>query len=64
MERSGLVKMDNDKIKITAKGKEVLNVMILGDERSIFEHDGSNPLYRTALSNTDVGARLKKQGRK
>lgn len=60
LERSGLVKMDNDKVTITAKGKEVLNVMILGDERSIFEHDGTNPLYREAKANTDVGKRIKR----
>lgn len=64
MERAGLVKSEYDKVKITAKGKDVLNVMILGDERSIFDHDGSNPKYVTALSNTNVGQRLKKTGKK
>ena len=62
MEKEGLVKMDNDKVAITEKGKEVLNVMILGDERSIFNHDGSNPKYVTALANTDVANRIKKKG--
>lgn len=64
MEKEGLVKMNHDKVAITEKGKEVLNVMILGDERSIFNHDGSNPKYVTALANTDVASRMKKKGQK
>lgn len=62
MEKEGLVKMNHDKVAITEKGKEVLNIMILGDERSIFEHDGTNPRYVTALANTDVASRMKKKG--
>ena len=62
MEKEGLVKMNHDKVAITDKGKEVLNVMILGDERSIFDHDGTNPRYVTALANTDVASRIKKKG--
>lgn len=62
MEKEGLVRMNHDKVSITEKGKEVLNVMILGDERSIFDHDGTNPKYVTALSNTDVASRIKKKG--
>lgn len=62
MEKEGLVRANHDKVAITDKGKEVLNVMILGDERSIFNHDGSNPRYVTALANTDVAARIKKKG--
>ena len=64
MEKEGLVSMSNDKVAITEKGKEVLNVMILGDERSIFNHDGTNPQYVTALANTDVAGRMKKKGKK
>lgn len=64
MEKEGLVKMSNDKVAITDKGKEVLNVMILGDERSIFEYDGSNPRYVTALANTDVAYKMSKKGNK
>jgi len=64
MEKEGLVRMNHDKVAITEKGREVLNVMILGDERSIFNHDGSNPKYVTALANTDVAGRMKKKGQK
>jgi len=52
MKEAGLVKMIGENIEITEKGSKVINVMILGDERSIFEDDGTNVDYNKALDNT------------
>ena len=52
MSEAGLIKVIGDSIEITEKGSKVINVMILGDERSIFEDDGSNVDYNKALDNT------------
>ena len=48
----GLIKVIGDNIEITEKGSKIINVMILGDERSIFEDDGTNVDYSKALDNT------------
>ena len=52
MSDAGLIKIIGDNIEITEKGSKVINVMILGDERSIFEDDGTNIDYNTALNQT------------
>jgi hypothetical protein len=52
MERAGLVKDLGDKIEVTTKGKDVIKTMILGDDKSIFEEDGSVLPYETAFANT------------
>ena len=52
MSESGLIKVIGDNIEITEKGSKIINVMILGDDRSIFEDDGTNVDYNKALSNT------------
>ena len=54
MKDAGLVKVIGENIEITEKGAKVINVMILGDDRSIFEDkkDGSIVDYNKALSNT------------
>jgi hypothetical protein len=52
MSDAGLIKVIGDSIEITEKGSKVINVMILGDERSIFEDDGRDVDYNTALNNT------------
>ena len=52
MSDAGLIKIIGENIEITEKGSKVINVMILGDERSIFEDDGSNIDYNKALNNT------------
>ncbi len=52
MSEAGLIKAIGDNIEITEKGSKVINVMILGDERSIFEDDGTNVEYNVALNNT------------
>jgi len=50
MEKAGLVKSIGNKIEITSKGEEVIRVMILGDNDSIFE---DNPVdYNKALATT------------
>ena len=52
MADSGLIRVIGDNIEITEKGSKIINVMILGDERSIFEDDGTNVDYNKALNNT------------
>ncbi len=52
MADAGLIKVIGDNIEITEKGSKIINVMILGDERSIFEDDGTNVDYNKALDNT------------
>ena len=41
-----------DNIKITEKGSKVINIMILGDDRSIFEDEGIVIDYNMALDKT------------
>jgi len=50
MEKSGLVKSVGDKIEITNKGAEVIRVMVLGDNKSIFENDNETIDYEKALA--------------
>ena len=52
MKNAGLVKSFGDKIEITEKGANTLKVMILGDEKSVFEEDGEIIDYHKALNNT------------
>ena len=52
MKDAGLITAIGDDIKITEKGSKVINVMILGDERSIFEDDGLVIDYNIALNNS------------
>lgn len=52
MADSGLIKAIGENIEITEKGAKVINVMLLGDDRSIFEDDGKAVDYSTALNNT------------
>jgi hypothetical protein len=52
MRDAGLVKPIGENIQITSKGSDIINVMILGDDRSIFEDDGKTIDYSAALNNT------------
>ena len=52
MQKAGLVKVIGDNFEVTEKGANVIKVMILGDDRSIFEEDGVNLDFHTALDNT------------
>lgn len=52
LSKDGLIQEHGSKIKITKKGKEILKVMVLGDERSVFEDDGSNINHHEALAHT------------
>ena len=54
MKNAGLIKVIGENIEITEKGAKVINVMILGDDRSIFEKDGNEIDYHTALDKTKV----------
>jgi hypothetical protein len=52
MQKADLVKVLGDKFEVTEKGANVIKVMILGDDRSVFEENGLNVDYHTALDNT------------
>ena len=52
MKQAGLITAIGDNLEITEKGSKIINVMILGDDRSIFEDDGTNVEYNKALDNT------------
>lgn len=52
MKDSGLVLAIGDNLQITDKGQKIIRVMILGDDRSIFEDDGVVLDYNKALSHT------------
>ncbi len=52
MKEAGLIRLIGDNIEITEKGSKVINIMILGDDRSIFEDDGIAIDYNIALDQT------------
>ena len=52
MKDEGLVLAIGDNLQITDKGQKIIKVMILGDDRSIFEDDGNVLDYNKALSST------------
>lgn len=52
LSKDGLIQEHGSKLKITKKGKEVLKVMVLGDERSVFDDDGTNVNHIEALAHT------------
>ena len=52
MKDEGLVLAIGDNLQITAKGQKIIRVMILGDDRSIYEDDGGVLDYNKALNHT------------
>ena len=52
MKEEGLVLAIGDNLQITDKGQKIIRVMILGDDRSIFEDDGGIVDYNKALNHT------------
>ena len=52
MQKAGLAKMVGNEVEVTAKGSEIIKVMILGDDRSVFEDTPVVIDYNQALSNT------------
>ena len=52
MKDEGLVLAIGDNLQITDKGQKIIRVMILGDDRSIFEDDGNVLEYNKALNHT------------
>ena len=52
MQKEGLVVDIGDKLELTSKGTEVIKIMILGDERSIFDDNGYNISYNEAVAKT------------
>ena len=61
MQKSDLVKVIGDNFEVTEKGANVIKVMILGDDRSVFDEDGINLDFHTALDNTRNVKTAKKQ---
>ena len=52
MVKAGLVRNIGENIELTKKGKNIIKVMILGDDRSIFDSDNTIIDYNEALANT------------
>lgn len=52
MKEDGLVLAIGDNLSLTDKGTKVIRIMILGDDRSVFEDDGTAIDYNVALSNS------------
>lgn len=63
MKNAGLIKAIGDNIEVTDKGSKVIKVMILGDDKSIFEDDGKFIDYNTAIDQTK-GVKTAKKLRK
>lgn len=51
LESEGLIESMGDKIKVTSKGENIIKIMVLGDDNSIFDKSGSLS-YDQALRNT------------
>ncbi len=52
MKKAGLIRVIGENIEITEKGAKVINIMILGDDRSSFEDDELIIDYNQALDST------------
>lgn len=52
MKDTGLIQAIGDNLKITDKGQKIIKIMILGDDRSIFDDDGVVIDYNKALDQT------------
>jgi hypothetical protein len=54
MKKANLVITIGDKIEITKKGENIIKVMVLGDDRSIYDKNSMTEDidYNTALNNT------------
>ena len=61
MVSEGLVRCIGDKLEITSRGSEVIKTLILGDERSSFEDDGTDPTVREASAKINARANKKKK---
>lgn len=52
MKKAGLIRVIGEDIEITEKGAKIINIMILGDDRSSFENNELIIDYNQALDNT------------
>lgn len=52
MKNAGLVKVIGNDIQLTSKGEKVIRIMILGDDRSVFDNNEIIIDYNTALNKT------------
>jgi hypothetical protein len=57
MTKAGLARQIGNKIEITEKGARVIRIMLLGDDHSSLDDDGSMIDYAKALSNTKIAKR-------
>ena len=55
--KEGLVKHIGDRLHITAKGTEVIKILILGDDRSVFEDNGKDISIEAAQDSIDKVAK-------
>lgn len=56
MKKEGLIHDLGDKIEVTDKGSQVIKIMILGDDRSIFDKSSSQITFIEAKANTRARA--------
>ena len=54
LEKAGLVTRMGDNVEITTKGADVIKVMILGDDKSVFEPDDVIINYADALASSNA----------
>lgn len=52
MQHAGLIRDLGDKIEVTKKGSDIIQTMILGDDKSIWEDDGKTLTFETSYANT------------
>lgn len=60
MQNAGLVELEDNKLRVTAKGVDIIKTMILGDEKSAFDDRGEILDYNIALANTKPKRKMKK----
>ncbi len=53
IKKAGFIKLIGNEIEITEKGASIIKIMILGDQKSIFEDDNSVIDYGAALSQSE-----------
>ena len=61
MKNEGLIEIIGNKIKITAKGSDVIKVMVLGDDKSIFEKNKKQVTYSEAKENVKKTSKSKRK---
>jgi hypothetical protein len=52
LESENLIKREGSSLIVTPKGEKIIRVMVLGDDRSVFDDNSQDIDYKTALNNT------------